>query len=787
MIQLLISNIIRLKLVLANMRHDMTTIHNLGFPRIGKQRELKFLLERYWAGEIGQKQLEQESLKIKQQHWQYQAETGVDLIPVNDFSLYDQVLDMSALLGVIPERFGQVEETVDIDTYFRMARGQAPSGESVEACEMTKWFDTNYHYIVPEFNSKQTFRIAYNKIFDEIKQVSQAGHQVKPVLIGPLTYLWLGKVKGQHFDKLSLLEDLIPVYEEILQRISKENIEWVQIDEPILVLDLPEDWQQAFHSCYDRLSKTNLNILLATYFDSLNNNFSTALSLPVDGLHIDVTSATTQLDVVLQCWPKDKVLSLGVVDGRNVWAADLNKLLSLLKPVYEQLGERLWLAASCSLLHCPIDVETETQIDAELKSWFAFAVQKLGELSILRRGLEQGSRAISRNLRESMAIKVTRKQSKHIFNQTLRQRLSNLDDTMFKRQSSFAERIISQQEKLNLPLFSTTTIGSFPQTQQIRELRRKYKTDDITKAHYETELRKEIKATILKQEQLGLDVLVHGEAERNDMVEYFGEQLAGFAFTKNGWVQSYGSRCVKPPIIYGDVSRNEPMTVAWSEYAQSITEKPVKGMLTGPVTILQWSFVRDDQPRATTCKQIALALRDEVADLEKSGIKFIQIDEPALREGLPLKKADWSYYLDWSVAAFKLASSGVEDCTQIHTHMCYAEFNDIIEAIAKLDADVITLETSRSDIELLDTFSEFDYPNQIGPGVYDIHSPRIVTTSDMVRLIHKAQDAIASEQLWINPDCGLKTRDWIEVEECLKNMVQAAIELRQETQKSFAA
>ena len=761
----------------------MTTIHNLGFPRIGKERELKFLLEHYWFGDIDKTELEAEALKIKQQQWRQQAESGLDLIPVNDFSLYDQVLDISALLGVIPERYGKVQGNIDIDTYFRMARGQAPSGEDVDACEMTKWFDTNYHYIVPEFNSKQTFRISDNKIFDEIEQALRADHKVKPVLIGPLTYLWLGKEKGQVFDKLSLLEELISTYEEILRRISNQNVEWIQIDEPILVLDLPDDWKQAFQTCYDRLANANLNILLATYFDSLTDNLSTALSLPVQGLHIDLSPANTQLDEIISHWPEDKVLSLGIVNGRNIWAADLDKLLSLLEPVYEQLGERLWLAPSCSLLHCPIDVEKETQIDAELKSWFAFAVQKLNEINVLARGLEQGRTAVSQNLRESTAIQAARKQSKRIYNQSLRQRLSNIDDTMLVRQSAFAERIKAQQEKLDLPLYPTTTIGSFPQTKQIRQLRRDYKRNAITKTDYETLLKKEITDTIHKQEELGLDVLVHGEAERNDMVEYFGEQLSGFAFTKNGWVQSYGSRCVKPPVIYGDVTRDDVMTVAWITYAQSLTEKPVKGMLTGPVTILQWSFVRDDQSRDSTCKQIALALRDEVIDLEKAGIHLIQIDEPALREGLPLKKADWAYYLDWAVNAFKLASSGVADSTQIHTHMCYAEFNDIIEAIAKLDADVITIETSRSDMELLDAFSDFNYPNQIGPGVYDIHSPRVVETADMIRLIHKAQEAVSPGQLWVNPDCGLKTRNWHEVEICLRNMVQAAISLRQKAQE----
>jgi len=765
----------------------MITTHNLGFPRIGKKRQLKFLLERYWSGEIEQVQLEQEGQQIRQENWRLQANTGLDLIPVNDFSWYDQVLDMSALLGVIPERFAQTGADIDIDTYFRMARGQAPTGESVAACEMTKWFDTNYHYIVPEFNQIQTFRIAYNKLFEEIDDALEEGHKAKPVLIGPLTYLWLGKTKGDDFNKLSLLEDLLAVYEEILNKISAENVEWVQIDEPILVLDLPDEWKQAFQTCYKRLSKSELKILLASYFAPLNENLSLALLLPVTGIHIDLASNTAQLDDINSLWPKNKVLSLGIVSGRNIWSADLDKALSILEPVYEKLGDRLWIAPSCSLLHCPFDVNAESKLDTELKSWFAFAVQKLEEIRILRRGLEQGRRAISRNLRESMAVQTSRKNSKRNCNQSVRDRLSEVNNTMLRRHSIYAERIIAQQANLNLPLFPTTTIGSFPQTGEIRQLRKKFKNGDITTAQYERQLRKEIKATIKKQEALGLDVLVHGEAERNDMVEYFGEQLAGFAFTEKGWVQSYGSRCVKPPIIYGDVSREQAMTVEWSKYAQSLTDKPVKGMLTGPVTILQWSFVRDDQSRAETCKQIALALRDEVLDLERAGIKVIQIDEPALREGLPLKKNDWQYYLDWAVDAFRLTSSGVNDCTQIHTHMCYAEFNDIIEAIANLDADVITIETSRSDMELLDAFREYNYPNQIGPGVYDIHSPRVIEASDMIRLIHKAQESIAAEQLWINPDCGLKTRGWSEVETCLTNMVQAAIELRKEAQTSFAA
>ena len=787
--------------------------HNLGFPRIGADRELKKAQEAYWRGDINQSQLEQVGRELRQAHWQLQADAGLDLIPTGDFAWYDQVLTLSATLGNIPLRHrrhshthsgqhqGQHQEPaccgshqadvqefartpcldIDLDTLFRVARGRAPSGQATTASDMTKWFDTNYHYLVPEFHAGQQFQLSWTQIIDETREAIALGHSVKPVILGPLSYLWLGKEKQTGFDRFELLDNLIPAYQQLLAALADAGARWVQIDEPILVLDLPAQWQRAFEGVYNRLQHRQLNILLATYFGALGDNLSTAVSLPVAGLHIDAVRAPEQLLSVIDRLPAHKVLSIGVVDGRNIWRNDLAKSLDVLKPAQERLGERLWIAPSCSLLHSPVNLERETQLPADLHSWLAFAKQKVVEVVCLKNLLLRPFDGIAQQaLAASTAAAESRAQSPKTHNPQVRARLQSLSEKLWQRQAPFSERIAQQQALLNLPLFPTTSIGSFPQTDDIRKTRRDFKEGKINQVAYENRIRQEIADCIAKQEHIGLDVLVHGEAERNDMVEYFGEQLDGYAFTQYGWVQSYGSRCVKPPIIFGDVSRPAPITVHWARYAQSLSNKPVKGMLTGPITMLFWSFVRDDQPRATTALQIALALRDEVVDLESTGIQVIQIDEPAIREGLPLRAKDRAEYLDWAVKAFRISASGVQNETQIHTHMCYSEFNDIIQAIAALDADVITIETSRSDGELLQAFEAFNYPNDIGPGVYDIHSPNVPEVRSMVNLIKRAARQLPIERLWVNPDCGLKTRRWPETEAALINMVQAARELRKE-------
>lgn len=765
----------------------MSKAHILGYPRIGARRELKRALESYWKGESSETELLETGRQLRQGHWRAQRDAGLDFVTIGDFSLYDHVLDTSVMLGVVPKRFGWNGGQVGLETYFRMARGRAATGDRGEtyACEMTKWFDTNYHYLVPEFEFDQTFRLSSSKLFDEVQEARAAGHNAKPVILGPLSYLWLGKENragGRTFDRLDLLDRLLPVYGEILLRLKTLGVEWVQLDEPVLVLDLPQDWKRAYESAYNRLQTGGLNILLATYFDSLSDNLNLAVHLPVAGLHIDAVRAPEQLNTVLDQLPPYKILSLGVVDGRNIWRNDFERSLKLLEAAQSRLGGRVWVGSSCSLLHVPYDLDAETKLDAELKSWLAFAQQKLSEVRTLATALKEGREAVAAGLADNRHALETRRDSTRIHRPEVQVRLQKVDRHFTRRHSEYAQRATVQKQSLQLPLLPTTTIGSFPQTQEIRVARRDYKAGRIDEPTYRARMEEEIGHAITRQEAIGLDVLVHGEAERNDMVEYFGELLEGFAFTQHGWVQSYGSRCVKPPVIVGDVSRPAPITVEWTRYAQSLTDKPVKGMLTGPVTVLQWSFVRDDQPRETTCRQIALALRDEVADLEAAGIRVIQIDEPAFREGLPLRRSEWNTYLRWAVDCFKIASCAVADETQIHTHMCYAEFNDIIEAIAALDADVITIETSRSRMELLEAFRAFKYPNEIGPGVYDIHSPRTPAVSEMTTLLSKASRLIPVERLWINPDCGLKTRNWPEVQAALENMVIAAKNLR----KSFS-
>lgn len=762
----------------------MTKINNLGFPRIGAQRELKRAVEAYWAGKQDQAALAATGAQLRAAHWRVQADAGVSQVPVGDFAWYDHILEWTTLLGAVPARFGHPSGAdVDLDTLFRMGRGRAPSGTPAAACEMTKWFDTNYHYIVPELTPGQTFRIARDYLFAQVAEAQALGYQAKPVIPGPLTWLWLGK--GDAFaggagdeGKLALLQSLLPVYADVLARLATQGVEWVQIDEPILVLDLPQAWRDAFVAVYARLGHVGPKVLLATYFGGLQDNLATAAALPVAGLHVDLVRAPEQLGAVLEALGKDKILSAGVINGRNIWRTDLDAAAALLAPARERLGERLWLAPSCSLLHVPVDLVHETELDGELKSWLSFAVQKLDELKWLAAAVGGNADAATQAALDAQRQALeARRSSRRIHNPAVERRLAAVAEVSRER-APFDERIAAQQALLKLPAYPTTTIGSFPQTAEIRALRRDWKAGVLTDAAYEAAIRKEIEEVVRFQEKIGLDVLVHGEPERNDMVEYFGELLAGFAFTRNGWVQSYGSRCVKPPIIFGDVARLAPMTVGWSSYAQSLTDRPVKGMLTGPVTILQWSFVRDDQPREDTCRQLALALRDEVVDLEQAGIRVIQIDEPAIREGLPLRRADWAAYLNWAVDSFRLSVAGVHDDTQIHTHMCYSEFNDIIDSIAAMDADVITIETSRSNMELLEAFETFQYPNDIGPGVYDIHSPNVPEVQWMVELMNKAAARLPKERLWVNPDCGLKTRAWPETKAALEAMVEAARELR---------
>lgn len=767
---------------------------NLGFPRIGIQRELKRALESYWNGRASKDQLLAAGAQLRARHWTLQKEVGLDHIPSNDFSFYDHILDLSCMLGCIPSRYRWQGGPVDLDTYFAMARGRQSAGEDVTAMQMSKWFDTNYHYLVPEFAAEQTFQLSSSKIFDEYSEAKAQGIATRPVLVGPLTYVLLGKKRaGAQYSRSTLIPKLAPVYIEILKRLQALGAEWVQIDEPAFVLDVREPYVQACRAAYADIATAapGVKILLTTYFDSLRDNAELTYSLPVAGVHIDLCRGPGQANTYANDADQlldealsrigSKHLSLGVVDGRNVWKNDLSASLARIEKAVAKLGAvRVFVAPSCSLLHTPVDVHGERQLAPELKNWLAFAAQKLGEVAILACGANEGRQTIAAEMKASDVIQQERKTSTRIHDEQVKRRLAAITPEMTTRRSAFAARREAQRALFKLPAFPTTTIGSFPQTAEIRQARAAYKRGTLDATGYKQIMQAEIKAAVDSQHRIGLDVLVHGEPERNDMVEYFGEQLAGFAFTQNGWVQSYGSRCVKPPILFGDVSRPKPMTVEWTTYAQSLTDKVMKGMLTGPITILQWSFVRDDQPRSLTSRQIALAIRDEVADLERAGIKMIQIDEAALREGLPLRRADWQAYLENAVGDFRLAACTVEDRTQIHTHMCYSEFNDIMPAIAAMDADVISIETSRSQMELLNAFVAERYPNEIGPGVYDIHSPRVPSVEEMTALLRKASRVLSPDQLWINPDCGLKTRAWPEVEQALRNMVGAAQIARRE-------
>ncbi len=763
----------------------MVSTHNLGFPRIGAKRELKFALESYWKGLSTRDELKALGKDLRQRHWGLQS--ALDLAPVGDFSFYDQVLDMSFTLGNLPERVSGFHGE-QLDNYFRVARGRsAQSGDDHTQCcggvaagEMTKWFDTNYHYIVPEFTAKTTFKLDATRLLEQLTEAKAQNVKAKPVIIGPVTYLAIGKAKDDS-DRLALLPQLVQVYIELLEALAAQGVEWVQIDEPILVTELDADWQHAFNLAYHQLKSSRVKLLLATYFGQLADNQYLAANLPVAGLHVDAINGRNEVVSLIGMLPSHKVLSIGVINGRNIWKTDLTATLDWLEPLAERLGDRLWIAPSCSLLHVPVDLDSEQKLDGEIKSWLAFAKQKLEEVHILSVALNQGREAVREQLASNHAAVEARCHSQRVHNPEVREALGKLTPQLGQRQNVYAQRAMKQAALLNLPKYPTTTIGSFPQTAEIRLARSQFKSSALSHAGYQLAMKAEIERSVREQEALGLDVLVHGEAERNDMVEYFGEQLNGYAFSQFGWVQSYGSRCVKPPILFGDISRPQAMTVEWIKYAQSLTSKPMKGMLTGPVTILNWSFVRDDQPRAVSCYQLALAIREEVLDLEKAGINVIQIDEAALREGLPLRKSQWKEYLNWAVESFRITANGVQDETQIHTHMCYSEFNDIIAAIADMDADVITIETSRSDMELLDAFDHFNYPNEIGPGVYDIHSPNIPTQEHIIQLMKKAAERVPAERLWINPDCGLKTRQWAEVLPALTNMVAAAKTLRATT------
>ena len=738
---------------------------NLGFPRMGRQRELKFALEGFWNGKRTEQDLLDVAAKLRADHWQLQKSLGLDFIPSNDFSLYDQVLDALVLVGATPGRFG--DGPITLERYFAMAR----NSREQTAMEMTKWFDTNYHYLVPEWSEAIAFHVDATKLLGEVREARALGIETRPVIIGPVTLLLLGKGVDE-FDSMTLLPRLIAAYGEVLRLLAQEGVEWVQIDEPMLVTDLDAASVAAYREAYQELVKQPVKVMLTTYFDTLGDNTALAVELGTAGIHIDAVRAPHQLDDVLNALKPEQFLSIGCVEGRNIWLTDFSVASGLLKNAVEALGPaRVMVAPSSSLLHVPHDLQSETRLAPRIQGWLRFAVEKIAEVVALGHGdrtaLEQNAAALA-----------DREAADTTTNPAVRATLSALQDSDFSRSSSYPQRAVVQRKELGLPLFPTTTIGSFPQTTEVRKHRAAHKNGHETAEQYDSFLQQAIADCIREQERIGLDVLVHGEFERNDMVEYFADFLEGFVFTENGWVQSYGSRCVKPPVIYGDVSRPEPMTLKWTSYARSLTSRPMKGMLTGPMTVLQWSFVRNDIPRKQTAWQIALALREEIRDLEASGIRIIQVDEPALREGLPLRRADWAGYLDWAVKAFRLATSSVLDQTQIHTHMCYCEFDDILPSIAALDADVISMETARSRMELLEAFKTFGYPNEIGPGVYDIHSPRVPSVEEMRELLALALEVLKPEQIWVNPDCGLKTRAWPETVAALENMCAAATNLR---------
>ncbi|KAL6507085.1 hypothetical protein OROHE_021984 [Orobanche hederae] len=757
--------------------------HIVGYPRMGPKRELKFALESFWDGKSSAEDLEKVAADLRASIWKQMSAAGIKYIPSNTFSYYDQMLDTTAMLGAVPPRYNWTGGEIGFSTYFSMARGNA----SVPAMEMTKWFDTNYHFIVPELGPDVKFSYASHKAVNEYNEAKALGIDTVPVLIGPVTYLLLSKPAKsveKTFPLLSLLEKILPVYKEVIAELKAAGASWIQFDEPTLVLDLESHQLEAFTKAYAELesSLSGLSVLIETYFaDVPAAAYKTLTSLSaVSGFGFDLVRGTETLELIKGGFPSGKYLFAGVVDGRNIWANDLAASLATLQSLEGIVGkDKLVVSTSCSLLHTAVDLVNEPKLDQEIKSWLAFAAQKVVEVNALAKALagEKDEVFFSANA----AAQASRKSSPRVNNEAVQKASAALKGSDHRRATNVSARLDAQQKKLNLPILPTTTIGSFPQTIELRRVRREYKANKISEEEYVKSIKQEINKVVKLQEELDIDVLVHGEPERNDMVEYFGEQLSGFAFTANGWVQSYGSRCVKPPIIYGDVSRPKPMTVFWSTAAQSMTKRPMKGMLTGPVTILNWSFVRNDQPRFETCYQIALAIKDEVEDLEKAGITMIQIDEAALREGLPLRKSEHSFYLNWAVHSFRITNVGVEDTTQIHTHMCYSNFNDIIHSIIDMDADVITIENSRSDEKLLSVFREgVKYGAGIGPGVYDIHSPRIPSTEEIADRINKMLAVLETNILWVNPDCGLKTRKYTEVKPALENMVSAAKLLRKQ-------
>ncbi|MCH9664177.1 MAG: 5-methyltetrahydropteroyltriglutamate--homocysteine S-methyltransferase [Gammaproteobacteria bacterium] len=765
----------------------MMYAHTLGLPRIGPNRELKRALEEFWAGSITASQLREKAAVISQANLQLQIDKGLDIITVGDFSLYDHVLDTSLMLGCIPDRVREASNSPS-EQMFLMARGRHPGNPNeVAASRMTKWFDTNYHYIVPEISSRSKFSLNPTAIMEQIRRAQKLGREIKPVILGPVSWLYLSDLKTHEeekgklaFDRLRLLPEITELYVQLLAKLAQEKISWVQIDEPILALDLENNWHSAFETTYQSLATRSVRIMLATYFGSVEHNLDLIAKLKTEGVHLDLVHGSDQLDRACSALNMDTVLSLGLVNGRNIWISDIAACAHTASKA-AQTFKTMWMAPSCSLLHSPYDVTGENKLDASVKSWLSFAVQKLDEIVLLRNLVtRRGDAGDEEKFAHNRALIEKRASSTLIHNSSVAQRVKDLPEEADQRNSVYEERGPVQKKALNLPLLPTTTIGSFPQTKEIRRIRREHRNGKIDAAQYQSLMQEQIQLVISRQEEYGLDVLVHGEAERNDMVEYFGEHLSGFAFTENGWVQSYGSRCVKPPVIYGDVSRAKAMTVDYARYAQSLTSKHVKGMLTGPITILQWSFVRDDQPRSDTCLQIALALRDEVSDLETAGIRIIQIDEPALREGLPLRKADWDAYVDWATRCFRISACSAADQTQIHTHMCYSSFGDVIGAIVKMDADVISIESARSDMAILQSFVDFEYPNEIGLGVYDIHSPNAPAVEDICTRLRQAEKYIPAARIWVNPDCGLKTRQWEEVKPALENMVASAQELRRQ-------
>ncbi|OJD29233.1 5-methyltetrahydropteroyltriglutamate-homocysteine methyltransferase [Diplodia corticola] len=756
----------------------------LGFPRMGVNRDLKKANEAYWAGKISRDDVLAEGKRLRLAHWKIQKDAGVDVIPSNDFAFYDHVLDHIQMFNAIPERYSK-HGLEPIDEYFAMGRGHQKDGVDVPALEMVKWFDSNYHYVKPTLQDNQTFKLAaHPKPVAEFLEAKEAGITTRPVLLGPVSFLALGKAdRGQSVNPISLLDKLVPVYVELLEKLKAAGAETVQIDEPVLVFDLPAEVKNAFKPAYEKLSGANLpKLVLATYFGDIVHNFDVLPAISqLYGLHIDLVRNPEQLLPVIEKLGSQQVLSAGVVDGRNIWKTNFKRAIELVETAVQKLGkERVIVATSSSLLHTPHTLDSEKKLDAEVRDWFSFASEKAVEVAIIAKAVTEGPASVREQIDANAKSMQARASSARTNDPNVKKRQSEVAPEHHNRKSQFPERYAQQKTHLKLPLFPTTTIGSFPQTKEIRIQRNKFTKGEITAEEYEKFIEKEIDDVIKIQDELDLDVYVHGEPERNDMVQYFGERLNGYVFTTHAWVQSYGSRCVRPPIIVGDISRPAPMTVKESKYAAQKSNKPMKGMLTGPITCLRWSFPRDDVHQSIQAQQLALALRDEVVDLEAAGIYVIQVDEPALREGLPLRSGkEREAYLTWAVDSFKLSTAGVKDSTQIHSHFCYSEFQDFFHAIAALDADVLSIENSKSDAKLLKVFVDKEYPRHIGPGVYDIHSPRVPSEDEIKYRVEEMLAYLKPEQLWINPDCGLKTRQWKETKEALTNLVNAAKFYRQ--------